>query len=103
MCGVECCSYGRQICRRYVCDPFYRSGRTLTRAVCVDRLANLISRYEEPSSFARWDSPLITIPWEDVDLPEESLMEAMTKGELRPPNQATIVVRFSASARFWAT
>lgn len=58
------------------------------------RLDNLISRYEEPSPFARWDSPLFTIPWSDEGLPADDICDAITKGELRPPTQATVAVSY---------
>ena len=71
---------------------------------CVDRIDNLISRFEEPASGARWDSPLITIPFVDGPLDsrnEEGVLcsvdaariwDAVVKGEIKPPNVATLVV-----------
>lgn len=52
-------------------------------------------RYEEPSSMARWDSPLFTIPWTDSSesLPYESLWKAITQGDVKPPNAGTVGVR----------
>ena len=72
------------------------------------RLENLISRFEEPQSSARWDSPLITVPSFDGSLavaPEgaaegilgsadaERIWDAITTGDLKPPNVATLPVR----------
>jgi len=53
---------------------------------------NLIMRYEEPSSMARWDSPLFTIPWTDEadSLPYEILWKAITQGDVKPPNAGTV-------------
>ncbi|CAD6582441.1 MAG: hypothetical protein CYPHOPRED_002034 [Cyphobasidiales sp. Tagirdzhanova-0007] len=53
-------------------------------------LDNLISRYEEPSPFVRWDSPLITIPWTDTQIPIDGICDAIFKSDLRPPTQATV-------------
>lgn len=76
--------------------------------LCVDRLENLISRFEEPSSAARWDSPLITIPHFEASLcqvPPDSeegvhgspdavrIWEAISTGDIKPPNVATLPVR----------
>lgn len=79
----------------------------LINVILFFRLDNLISRFEEPSSSARWDSPLITIASDDSPLDErspdgefvskesEAVWEALTNRELKPPNLATQVVRFS--------
>jgi len=61
-----------------------------TNKYTPETLDNLISRYEEPSAFVRWDSPLFTIPWSDDELPTEDIYNAIVKGELRPPTQATV-------------
>lgn len=63
-------------------------------------LQNLISRFEEPSSSARWDSPLFTIPHFDPPLFDPSLplgtdaegiWTAVSTGDLKPRNLATVV------------
>ncbi|GAA5974094.1 hypothetical protein JCM21900_000281, partial [Sporobolomyces salmonicolor] len=76
-------------------------------------LDNLISRFEEPSSSARWDSPLITVACDDPPLNErppgaedgalgsaeaERIWEAITQGELKPANVATQVVQTSSTS-----
>ncbi|EAU91295.2 hypothetical protein CC1G_11553 [Coprinopsis cinerea okayama7 len=53
---------------------------------------NLIQRYEEPSSMVRWDSPLFTVLWEDESVPGEAIWEAITKGNIKPPNSGTLHV-----------
>lgn len=57
-----------------------------------ETLENLFMRYEEPSSMVRWDSPLFTIAWSDESLPTESIWEAITKGNIKPPNSGTLNV-----------
>lgn len=63
-----------------------------------------MSRFEEPSSSARWDSPLITVASDDGPLDSkadgdfaskeaEAVWQALTNSELKPPNLATQVVR----------
>lgn len=54
-------------------------------------LDNLIARYEEPSSMARWDSPLFTIPW-DESMPFDDIQKALTEGNVKPPNAGTLSV-----------
>ncbi|SCV71687.1 BQ2448_3275 [Microbotryum intermedium] len=82
-------------------------------------LENLISRFEEPQSAARWDSPLITIPHFDPPLypatitdpssvadesshlgsaEGERIWEAITSGDIKPANVATIVVQTSSTS-----
>lgn len=71
-------------------------------------LDNLISRFEEPNSAARWDAPLITVANDDPPLttrPEgaeegvfgsdaaERLWAAITEGDIKPANAAVQVVR----------
>ena len=50
-------------------------------------------RYEEPSSMVRWDSPLITVPWIDDDIPADDIWKAITEGNVKPPNAGTQAVR----------
>jgi hypothetical protein len=57
------------------------------------RLDNLISRFEEPSSMVRWDSPLFSVPWTDKDIPGEDIWQAVTGGILKPPNAGTQSVK----------
>ncbi|KAH9942441.1 chromatin associated protein KTI12 [Epithele typhae] len=48
------------------------------------RLENLLMRFEEPSSMARWDSPLFTVPWTDDDVPADDIWKAVTAGTVNP-------------------
>ncbi|EKM80912.1 hypothetical protein AGABI1DRAFT_71535 [Agaricus bisporus var. burnettii JB137-S8] len=57
-----------------------------------ETLENLFMRYEEPSSMVRWDSPLFTVAWSDESLPNDSIWEAITKGNIKPPNSGTLNV-----------
>ena len=43
---------------------------------------------------ARWDSPLFTVPFEDVEMPLEAIWDAVVEGKAgRPkPGQATVMV-----------
>ncbi|BGP18659.1 hypothetical protein JCM10213_002903 [Rhodosporidiobolus nylandii] len=66
-------------------------------------LDNLISRFEEPNSAARWDAPLVTISCDDPPLTTgvtadngslgsesaERIWQAITEGVLKPANIAT--------------
>lgn len=54
-------------------------------------LDNLIQRYEEPSSMVRWDSPLITVLWED-EVPVHQIWKACMEGNVKPPNAGTQAV-----------
>jgi protein KTI12 len=48
-------------------------------------------RFEEPSSMVRWDSPLISIPW-DEDPPYEEIWNVVMKGAKKGPTAATLQV-----------
>lgn len=57
---------------------------------------NLVFRYEEPNVFARWDSPLFTVLWNDKETPNEAIWETLIGNEksakkIVRPNAATIV------------
>ncbi|KAH9223226.1 chromatin associated protein KTI12 [Leptodontidium sp. 2 PMI_412] len=56
---------------------------------------NLVFRYEEPNAFARWDSPLFTVVWEDEQPPCEAIWESLVGSEngkkVVRPNQATVL------------
>lgn len=58
---------------------------------------NLIMRFEEPSSMARWDSPLLAISWDD-DLEGtnnstlDDLWLAVTQGVKKGPTAAVVTV-----------
>ena len=55
-------------------------------------LENMIARFEEPSSMVRWDSPLFTITWTDEKLPMDRIWDAVTHGNVKPPNAGTQAV-----------
>ena len=57
-------------------------------------------RYEEPSSMVRWDSPLITIPWSDEDIPKEQIWLAVTEGAVKTPNAGTTAVSISVNSPY---
>lgn len=58
---------------------------------------NLVYRYEEPNAFARWDSPLFTVLWEDEVPPCDAIWDAVIGSEAEGgkkvvrPNQATVL------------
>jgi tRNA uridine 5-carbamoylmethylation protein Kti12 len=62
-----------------------------TRDELTGRFDNLLMRFEEPSSMVRWDSPLISIPW-DEDPPFEDIWNVVMKGEKKGPTAATLQV-----------
>ncbi|KAF8161042.1 chromatin associated protein KTI12 [Crassisporium funariophilum] len=55
-------------------------------------LENLLVRFEEPSSMVRWDAPLFTVFWADQDIPGSEIWEAITRGNLKPPNSGTLAI-----------
>ncbi|KAG6917421.1 hypothetical protein DXG01_002506 [Tephrocybe rancida] len=64
-----------------------------------ETLENLIFRYEEPSSMVRWDSPLFTVLWDEDAPPMPQIWDALTKGNIKPPNSGTLsVVKAPADA-----
>jgi len=70
-------------CKRWNID------RSDGRGYSDETLDNLITRYEEPSSMVRWDSPLFTVPWSESDMPIELIWKAITEGNVKPPNVGT--------------
>jgi protein KTI12 len=40
----------------------------------------------------RWDAPLFTVMYDDAELPGQDIWEAITKGNLKPPNSGTLAV-----------
>lgn len=54
-------------------------------------------RFEEPSSMVRWDSPLISMLWTDEGIPGQQVWDAVTKGDVKPPNAGTQAVGFFLS------
>ncbi|KAA1471698.1 chromatin associated protein KTI12 [Dentipellis sp. KUC8613] len=85
-----------RVCTVYVVAPpaqckQWNAERTDGKAYAPETLDNLIVRFEEPSSMVRWDSPLITIIWEDSP-PLEQIWKAATEGNVKPPNAGTQAV-----------
>ncbi|KAF9531582.1 chromatin associated protein KTI12 [Crepidotus variabilis] len=70
----------------------WNSLRPIEEAYSKSTLENLIMRYEEPSSMVRWDAPLFTVLWSDNDIPGAQIWEAITSGNLKPPNAGTLSV-----------
>ncbi|KIP11553.1 hypothetical protein PHLGIDRAFT_83175 [Phlebiopsis gigantea 11061_1 CR5-6] len=70
----------------------WNSKREDGTAYAPETLENLLMRYEEPSSMVRWDSPLITVPWVDDDVPADDIWKAITEGNVKPPNAGTQAV-----------
>ncbi|KAH9961278.1 chromatin associated protein KTI12 [Russula dissimulans] len=70
----------------------WNTERTDGRGYSAETLDNLISRYEEPSSMVRWDSPLFTVSWSESDVPIELIWKAITEGNVKPPNSGTQAV-----------
>lgn len=63
------------------------------------RFDNLIMRFEEPSSMARWDSPLFAISWDDdLEGTNKSILDdlwvAVTQGAKKGPTAAVVTVSF---------
>ncbi|TFY81486.1 hypothetical protein EWM64_g2530 [Hericium alpestre] len=67
------------------------------KSYAPETLDNLIMRYEEPSSMVRWDSPLITIPWIDEDVPKDDIWKAVMEGNVKPPNSGTQAIQKAPS------
>ncbi|GAA5922170.1 hypothetical protein JCM3775_003514 [Rhodotorula graminis] len=90
------------------------SARQGPTAYAPATLDNLISRFEEPNSAARWDAPLVTVAADDppLDAPTggaggegvegseaaQQVWRAITEGELKPPNLATQSVQTSSTS-----
>jgi len=67
----------------------WNSERADGHGYSAETFDNLITRYEEPSSMVRWDSPLFTVPWSESDVPFELIWKAITEGNVKPPNVGT--------------
>lgn len=64
-------------------------------AYSAENWENLVFRYEEPNAFARWDSPLFTVLWDD-EMPAcqeiwDSLIGSPDSKPVTRPNQATVL------------
>ncbi|KAJ7209504.1 chromatin associated protein KTI12 [Mycena pura] len=67
----------------------WNATRTDGRAYTPATLENLFLRFEEPSSMARWDSPLFTVPWNE-HVPAAEIADAILSGTVKPPNSGTL-------------
>ncbi|KAG0689768.1 hypothetical protein C6P40_004523 [Pichia californica] len=56
-----------------------------------DLLRQMIARFEEPDGSKRWDSPLISIGYDDKELPFDEIWEIIALRKGPKPNQATIL------------
>lgn len=81
-----------------VAPPFkcreWHAARPETDRYRTETFDNMIQRFEEPSSMARWDSPLFTIAWDDTkqQIPMDALWAAITTGEKKGPTAAVNTV-----------
>ncbi|KAI9256643.1 chromatin associated protein KTI12, partial [Phascolomyces articulosus] len=50
----------------------------------------LVTRYEEPDSKNRWDSPLFTVIYDDESAPGDKIWDAVILRKPPPPNMSTI-------------
>ncbi|EGU11621.1 hypothetical protein RTG_02406 [Rhodotorula toruloides ATCC 204091] len=105
---------GVRTCTLFVATPPEKCREWNTQRAESSRYAeatldNLISRFEEPNSAARWDAPLITLAFDDPALDSrpasdadaegavggseavQRIWTAITEGEIKPPNVATQV------------
>ena len=57
------------------------------------RMDALLMRFEEPSSMARWDSPLFTVGWDDPSPPFDDIWAAMTSAVKKKANPSVVPVR----------
>jgi protein KTI12 len=56
-----------------------------------DLLKQMIARFEEPDGTKRWDSPLISIAYDDEKLPFEEIWEIIALRKGPKPNLATVL------------
>ena len=52
----------------------------------------LLMRFEEPSSMARWDSPLYTVGYDDPEPPYDDLWLAVTSAIKKKANPSVVPV-----------
>ncbi|KAH8107968.1 chromatin associated protein KTI12 [Cristinia sonorae] len=76
----------QELCREW------HTARTDVPQYPPETFENLLMRFEEPSSMVRWDSPLISLPWTDVDIPIDDVWKAVMEGVVKPPNAGTQAV-----------
>lgn len=54
-------------------------------------MKDLMSRYEEPNQFQRWDRPLFYVQPDDALLPFDGIHRALFETACKPPNVSTIL------------
>ncbi|KAG4303782.1 hypothetical protein PORY_002807 [Pneumocystis oryctolagi] len=63
----------------------------------ITRFEELIMRYEEPNSMARWDSPLFTVFYSDTSCPIDWVWEIIATTKTIRPNASAVVKQIPAS------
>ncbi|KAL7410596.1 chromatin associated protein KTI12 [Mrakia frigida] len=71
------------------CKEFNRT-RAPTEAYTEETMDALLMRFEEPSSMARWDSPLFTVGWDDPSPPFDDIWLAMTSAVKKKANPSVV-------------
>lgn len=86
------------------CDDRVLLSCLLSLSLSLRRLDNLITRFEEPLSTARWDSPLVTLACDEPVLDSvestsaEQIWANITQAIIKPPNIATVAVSAAVQA-----
>jgi hypothetical protein len=60
--------------------------------LCWISFEELVTRYEEPDGRNRWDSPLFTVIYDDISVPQVDLWDAVVLRKPPPPNLSTVTV-----------
>lgn len=56
-----------------------------------DLLRQMIARFEEPDGSKRWDSPLVSVAYDDTALPFDHIWEIIALRKAPKPNQSTVL------------
>jgi protein KTI12 len=56
-----------------------------------------VSRYEDPEERNRWDSPLFTLIYDDVDIPMDKIWDSVILRKALPPNKSTVAKPVSST------
>lgn len=83
--------------RKRMYDCRYDYSVSILPTLTPSSFDNLIMRFEEPSSMARWDSPLFAISWDDdIEGASRSILDdlwlAVTQGAKKGPTAAVVTV-----------
>ena len=90
-----------QVCCRPDETSCWNSQRPEGQGYTSEAMEDLISRYEEPNSFNRWDSPLFTVVSEDAEIPHEIAIEifkSLLERKCKAPNLSTCVTPLRTSS-----